>query len=134
MKLRLGRTRKGGFTLIEVVVTALVLAVGLTALMAGFLSGLVLVESGRNMAAAGADARVVLEEMRRLSGGGLGPVVATNWSTWASGSGLTTLPNESVAVRFRNPNADPLEATVTVSWVERTRNRSAAFTGLVTKR
>lgn len=128
------RMRGGGFTLMEVVITTLILAVGLTALMAGFLSGLVLVESGRNMATAGADARAVLEEMRRLSGGGLAPVAATNWSTWARGSGLTTLQNESVLVRFRNPNADPLEATVTVSWVEGTRNRSATFTGLVTKR
>lgn len=132
MSRRRGETR--GFTLIEVVVTTLILGVALTALMAGFLSGLSLVESGRSMATAGADARAVLEEMRRVSGSGTASVVGTDWAAWSRSAGLTALQNESVAVQYRNPAADPLEATVTVRWVDGTRNRSARFTGLVTKR
>lgn len=124
----------GGFTLIEVVVSTLVLAVGVVALVSAFLSGLLLVESGRNMAVAAADARTVFEEMRLASAGGLGPVAARDWAAWSRGAGLTTLTNEAVTVRFQNPAADPLQATVVVSWDERNRNRSASFTGLVTRR
>lgn len=135
-KLKLGgRTGEaGGFTLIEVVVSTLIVVVGIVALLGAFLSGLILVESGRNMAVASADARAVFEEMRRLSAGGIGPVTARNWSTWSQGAGLTALQNEAVAVRFRNPAVDPVEATVTVSWSEKNRNRSSAFTGFLTRR
>lgn len=129
-----GRRRAGGFTLIEVVISTLVLAVGVVALLSAFLSGLLLVESGRNMATAAADARTVFEEMRQTSAGGLAPVAARNWGTWSRGAGLTGLTNEAIAVQFQNPAADPLETTVTVTWTERNRNRSARFTGLVTRR
>ena len=126
--------RSRGFTLAEVTIAALLVAVGLVALMAAFYSGLQLVESGRNMAQASADARAVFEEMRRLSGTGLGPVVTRNWSAWSSQAGLTALPGEQVSVSFGDPAADPVEATVTVTWTERTRSRSASFTGLITRR
>lgn len=135
-KLKLGvRTGKtGGFTLIEVVVSTLIVAVGIVALLGAFLSGLILVESGRGMAVASADARSVFEEMRRLSAGGIGPVTGRDWASWSRGAGLNTLQNEAVAVGFRNPAVDPVETTVTVSWSERNRNRSSAFTGFLTRR
>lgn len=123
-----------GFTLIEVVVSTLIVAVAIVALLGTFLSGLILVESGRNMAVAAADARSVFEEMRRLSASGMGSVTTRNWTTWSRGSGLTSLGNEAVAVGFRNPAADPVEATVTVSWSERNRNRAASFTSFLTRR
>lgn len=124
-----------GFTLVEVVIAAAIFAVAAVALMAGFLSGLMLVESGRTMATAAADARTVLEEMRRQSGSGLAAVTQVNWPTWARDTGgLTSLENERVSVSYRNPAADPLEATVTVNWTERNRARSSSFTGLVTRR
>jgi Tfp pilus assembly protein PilV len=126
--------RRVGFTLMEVVIGTFLIAVGLVALMSAFLSGLLLVESGRNQTSANADARAIFEEMRRLSASGLAGVTTRNWSTWSASAGLTTLPSETVSVSFRNPNADPLEATVTVNWTEKTRNRSARFTGLVTRR
>lgn len=129
-----GWGKKRGFTLVEVLVAVTIVAIGIVGLVSGFLSGLLLVESSRNMATAGADARAVLEEMRRLSGTGLGAVTAQNWATWSRNAGLASLQNQSVSVAYRNPNADPLEATVTVRWTEGTRNRSASFTGLVTKR
>ena len=126
--------RKEGFTLIEVVVSTFVLAVGILALLGTFLSGLILVESSRNGSVAAADARAVFEEMRRLSGGSLAQVTAQNWSAWSRNAGLTTLPNEQITVGFRNPAADPVEATVTVRWQERNRNQARAFTSLVTRR
>ncbi|MBI3312494.1 MAG: prepilin-type N-terminal cleavage/methylation domain-containing protein [Candidatus Omnitrophica bacterium] len=127
------RERKG-FTLIEVVVSTFVLAVGILSLLGTFLSGLILVESSRNRSVAAADARAVFEEMRRLSGTSLAQVTAQNWSTWGRNAGLTALPNEQITVAFRNPAADPVEATVTVRWQERNRDQARAFTGLVTRR
>lgn len=134
MDRKTARKQRRGFTLVEVVITAAIFAVAAVALMAGFLSGLMLVESGRSMATAAADARTVLEEIRRQSGSGLAAVTQTNWTNWSSSAGLNRLQNESVSVRFRNPAADPLETTVTVNWMERNRARSASFTGLVTRR
>lgn len=133
--------RMQGFTLMEAVIGTFLIAVGLVALMSAFLSGLMLVESGRNQAVASADARAVFEEMRRLSVSGLRPsgnrvevVTTRDWSTWSRTAGLTTLPSETISVSFRDLNADPLEATVTVNWTEKRRNRSSRFTGLVTRR
>lgn len=123
-----------GFTLIEVVVSTFILTVGILALLGTFLSGLALVESSRGTSTAAADARAVFEEMRRLSGNSLTQVTGRNWTVWSTQAGLSGLPNESVAVTYRNPAADPLEATVTVSWQDRGRNRSAVFTSLVTRR
>ena len=123
-----------GMTLVEVLVATFVIVVAVVALMAGFLSGLLLVESGKNMAVAAADARAVFEEMRRLSASGLPSVAGRNWTTWSRNAGLTGLTNENVTVNFRNPAADPLEATVRVNWTQRDRNRSFTFTGLVTQR
>jgi Tfp pilus assembly protein PilV len=137
-----------GFTLSEVVVSTLIVAVGLVALLSAFLSGLLLVESGRNMAVASADARTVFEEMRRLSSASLLQVTspATPWSTWARQQGLTTLSNEAITEEFwvaktnqgsRINRTNPpglVEASLTVSWSEKGRNRSAQFTSLLTKR
>lgn len=123
-----------GFTLVEVVVSTFVLAVGILALLGTFLSGLTLVESSRNRSVASADARAVFEEMRRLSGASLAQVTAQDWPTWGRNAGLTTLPNERVSVAFRNPAADPVEATVTINWQEKNRARATVFTGWVTRR
>ncbi|MBI3318309.1 MAG: type II secretion system protein [Candidatus Omnitrophica bacterium] len=127
------RTKKG-FTLIEATVAALLVGIGIVGLMAAFASGLILLESSHNMAVASSDARSVFEEMRRSAGSGLNPVVTKNWTAWAQGNGLTTLTNEQITVAFENPNADPVQATVTVRWSERNRNRQANFVGLVTRR
>lgn len=123
-----------GFTLVEVMVATVIVAVGIVALLSAFLSGLLLVESSRNMTAAGADSRSVFEEMRRLAQADLSQVTARDWAGWSRQAGLSSLTNETIGVRFRNPAADPLEATVTVSWSEKNRNRSSSFTTLITRR
>lgn len=126
--------RKNGFTLAEVVVSTLLVSVAIVALLSAFFSGLLLIESSRNMATAASDGKAVFEEIRRLSSGGLSSVLNANWPAWVQTAGLTSLPNERIQVSYRNRLADPLEATVTVNWRERNRPRSASFVGLVTKR
>lgn len=145
-KEKMKRFGQGGFTLIEMSVAILLLAVGMVALWSAILSGLMLVESGRNVAQASEDARTVLEEVRRLAGANLNQVTSTNWGNWAAnpnGGNLTDpnfrttpppLANETVTVTFIDPADDPLIATVTVAWVEKARPKSASVTALVTRR
>ena len=125
---------KRGFTLIEVVIGSLFLTVGIVGVMAAFLSGLMLVESSRNMTEASAHARTVLEELRRESTRGLAAVVQRDWTSWTVNEGVPTLPGEQITVTFRNPASDPVEATVTVGWSERRRNRTTSFTSFLTRR
>ena len=123
-----------GFTLIEVMISVLLVVVAIGGLWSAFLSGMLLVEGGRNMTRAAADARTLFEEMRRRSTGDLSAITTWDWTAWAQGAGLTTLPGESILVTFTNVASDPVQANARVSWTEKNRNRSATFTGLMTVR
>lgn len=123
-----------GFTLIEVVVTMLVFAVASVALAGFYVGAARLGESSRNLSRALNDVRAVAEAIRDASASGLATVTATNWTNWAAQNGLTGLPNEAVTVTYVNPGADPLQATVQVSWQEAGRARSASVDTLVTRR
>jgi len=123
-----------GFTLAEVVMSTLLAGIILVALAMTLAQGLRLVELNRNTLQATADVRVVTEEMARLSEASLTAVTAVDWTAWAAGQGLTSLPAEVLVVAYVNANADPLQATVTVQWVERGRNRSIQMTELLTSR
>jgi len=118
----------------EVLVATVFVAIGIVGLMSAFFVGLDMVESSRNVAEAGAHARLLLEEIRRESSNGLGAVASTDWSAWVTNEGLVTLPSETIRVDFRNANADPLEVTVTVTWLHRTRSKSVSMAGSVTSR
>ena len=126
--------KMAGFTLIEVMISVMLVVVAIGGLWSAFLSGMMLVEQGRNTTHAAADARTLFEEMRRRSDTSLGAITGLNWTAWAQGAGLTGLPGESILVIFTNPASNPVQATATVSWTEKNRNRSASFTGLVTVR
>ena len=123
-----------GFTLIEVMISVLLVVVAIGGLWSAFLSGMLLVEGGRNMTRAATDARTLFEEMRRRSSASLSAITTWNWTAWAQGAGLTTLPGESILVTFTNAADNPVQANATVSWTEKNRNRSAVFRGLVTVR
>ncbi len=115
-------------------ISIMLVVVAIGGLWSAFLSGMLLVEQGRNMTRAAADARTLFEEMRRRSDTSLAAITGWNWTTWAQGAGLTALPGESILVTFTNPASNPVQANATVSWTEKNRNRSASFTGLVTVR
>ncbi len=127
-------THRAAFSLAELMVSVMVFTIGVVALMGVYLSVAQISESSRNLARAMADARVVLEGIRETSTAGLPAVTVTNWTTWASNGGLTSLNNESMTVTYANPAADPLAVTVQVNWQERGRARSASVATLVTRR
>ncbi len=122
------RRLSGGFTLIEVLMTIGIFVITTVALIELYLSVTALNESNRNMTRAMADVKAVLEGIRNTSTGGLAAVTGTNWTTWATNNGLTTLPNEAMTVAYVNPAADPLDVTVTINWTERGRARHASST------
>ncbi len=123
-----------GFTLIEVLLSLGIFAVVVVGLMGFCVSLAALRESSRNLSQASSDARAVLEQMRETSAGGLAAITAMNWTNWAANNSLTVLENEAIAVNYANPNVDPLDITVQVSWTERGRARAASFESLVTRR
>ncbi len=91
----LRRGAQGGLTLVEVMLGALVLGIGIAALLLALISQVALNEHARNVSFATEDANRVLEEIRERNGGaGCPPVTtctpsgcATRWDAWLSGAG-----------------------------------------------
>ena len=126
--------KERGFTLIEILMTVGIFVITTVALVGLNVSVAAMNESSRNLTQAMAGGRVILEQIRNASVGGLAAVTGTNWTTWAAANNLTSLNDESVTVAYVDPAADPLNVTVTVNWSERGRARSAAVNTLVTRR
>lgn len=127
-----------GFTFMEILMSMLVFTISILALIGLYVTVAQLNESSRNLMQAVNDARAVLEAVREDSNSGLNTVMAKNWTSWSATNGLTSLRSEAVAVRWPGwpaiSTSDPLPVTCTVSWEERTRNRSITVDTLVTRR
>lgn len=106
--------RSQGITLVEILVSVLILTVGIVSCLLYFTTTFKSTEYARDVTVATNHAENVLEEMRsRLS---LAEVREQDWGLWARDNGLKTLPQETVSVAFADPEADPLSITVHVSW------------------
>jgi type II secretory pathway pseudopilin PulG len=102
-----------GFTLIEILLGSMTLAIALAALLGAFLSQITLNEHGRNLTLTVHDANRVVEELRRANSpcGGSVPSASasgafTSWNAWlqdtsAQGGGGKSLPSP-------NPTGDEL--------------------------
>ena len=123
-----------GLTLMEVVMTMSVFAIAILALFGVYGTLASTREIGRNLNQAMADAQTVLERMRESSGSGLSSVTGTDWGTWAQQNNLTRLSGEAVTVTYADTNADPLDVTVRVAWMEQGRTRSAELQSAITQR
>ena len=141
--------RKRGLTLVELVMVAAILGIGIAALIGAFVSQMALNEHARNMAWAMNDANRVMERLRQLntncetpSGSapsecGAGAAACADWDDWlesdaAGGKNLQPNPavNELVVVTCRNQantevcavgTDDPILVTVAVCWRHRSR-------------
>ena len=114
--------REEGFTLIEIMITMAVVVLALL----GLLSANTMMQrtSGTvfERAVASQHASQVVERMRDLATGSLASVTAAfpnggnvNAATYTSDA-TERLSNEAVVVSYADPAANPLDATVTVSW------------------
>ncbi len=129
--------QSSGFTVLEVVLTLAIVVTIFLAVMGTYIGLAGLTEASRNTTRAMADAQVVLERIRNSSATNLATVTGTNWTTWAvNPGGLTSLTNEVVTVSYLpgGANADPLNVTVTVTWLERGHNKQVAVNTLLTQR
>ena len=129
-----------GFTLIEVMITMLIFSGTMAAFFGFYMATARLNESSRNLTQALNDARVVLESIRNtaqsggLTGGTGVTGVYVQGNNLATGFSLASLQNEAIRATYANPNADPLQVSLQVTWDEWRRTRSATLDTFVTRR
>ncbi len=126
--------QKRGLTLVEIMVVLLLLG----GIIAGFLSvngaGLALLEQLSNSVVAVNDARSVLESMRNID-----PFdIANLTSIYPDGgtvAGFSNLNQETIRVDYLNVAADPIQVTITVTWLGKgNRTFTEQLTTLLTAR
>lgn len=120
-------SNESGFTLVEIMITAVVVAV----VVLGFLNSAMGVQTSSQAAyersVAIQDAHQVIEAMRNLAASGTFPTnVTTTYSNGGTVSGFTNLPSETITVAYASATANPLDATVTVSYLENSRRSVSA--------
>lgn len=111
-----GRPRRGGFTLIEVMVATAMLSVAALVAFPTILSFIQLSDAARQEDLATQDLMAAVED-----------VVATPFSrlttTYADGQeipkyALLHLPQERIVVDYVDPNADPLHIAIVATWAD----------------
>ena len=82
------------------------------------------------------DANQVIELMRNTAAAGNFPSNVTGvYSNGGAVAGFTNLTNETVTVNYANANANPLDVTVTVRWLQNgIRQVNTALRTLITQR
>ena len=125
-----------GFTLIEVMISMVVVVLVLLGFMGANLSIQQVSEAANQRAIALQDANQVIEQMRNLALNGTFPGnVTAVYPNGGAVAGFTSLTNEQVTVSYVNATTDPLNVTVTVSWQENgVRTVNTALRTLITQR
>jgi prepilin-type N-terminal cleavage/methylation domain-containing protein len=124
-------TNKKAFSLVEIMVTVLILTVGILGTLLYFTTGLKSTEAARDITVATTHGEYLLEEMCVRPT--LLNITGTNWNTWRTQAGLNTLPSETITVAYANPAADPLRVDVTVNWTRKSRASQVILTTEMTK-
>ncbi len=120
MKINFKFLKGKGVTLVELLVTAGILVIVATSLMALFVYSLLLNESNNNLTIAATDAQYVMEQIKGLA--------YNNIDTYAPPS-LTNLNAETIPSPTVTEIANGLkEVTVNVNWIERGRARNFNLT------
>lgn len=123
-----------GFTLIEIMIAAVVVAVVVLGFMGASTGIQMQGEAAHQRSIAIQDANRVIELMRDAAATGTFPANVTSAYSGTL-SGYTSLPSESVSVAYASTSANPLDVTVTVSYLENSRRTtSAAVRSYITQR
>ena len=130
------RKKNAGFTLIEILFTMAIGAFALLCYLGATLTITQHSEAAYEKSVAMQDALRVVEQMRNTSLTGTFPAnVTTAYPNNTAVAGFTNLKNQAVNVSYVNTTADPLDVTVSVTWMERgVRSANAALRTLITKR
>ena len=132
------RDRKDGLTLVEFLIVAMLLAIGIVSVLGAYVNQMSLAEYARNLAWASNDAARVMERLRDLNSTNClvptvtvpdalcaGQPINNDWDRWLQfcGGGKSVQPtpivNELIVVR--TTGANPLRITVGVCWRQRGR-------------
>ena len=127
-----------GFTLVEIMITTVVVSI----VLLGFVSSSSGIqrqgEAAYQRAMALQDANQVIEQMRNLAATGTFPANVTGTFNGAVAASYAHMPSssaETISVSYANASANPLDATVTVSYSENgTRATTAAIRTYITQR
>ena len=119
-----------GFTLVELLLGATIMAFALTAFLVIFINCIFLNTSNSNQSIATSHAQYALEEIKSNN---FTSIASQTWSNAIIISkGLAPLSSESIAINVTGTNV--LDVAVTVSWRDRgIRNRSYALETLMTE-
>jgi prepilin-type N-terminal cleavage/methylation domain-containing protein len=123
------KSPRGGFTLAELLLSVMILAVAMTQVMIIFMNCASSNENSRNLSVAMGHAEFVLEDIRSTPFSDIAINIANGQWTYASASavtaaGLSALKNETITTASSGTN--PLNVTVTVNWEDhggRTRSK-----------
>lgn len=129
-----------GMTLMEIMVAAAVFVIGLAALLSGLLSAVYFMENSRETTIAASDLRTMMEDIRSSPFSDLttdfpngvqdGPV-GNPYPTIVGGYALR---NEHISVTYTDPDTDPLEINVLLSWQDkRGRSYSSSMSTYMTR-
>ena len=120
-----------GFTLVELLVAAYILLIGICGILSLLSNSMLATESAWDTTVATTHAQYILEEMQNKNT--LGDIQVVDWNAWAQNQNLSTLPQETFKVTFADPAADPLEIKVTDQWERKGRLNTITLRTKLTK-
>lgn len=127
---------QNGFTLIEVMITMVVMAAALLAILTANAMVSQTSEGAYQRLVAIQDANQVIERMRNTAATGTFPGnVTAVYPNGGTVAGFTSLTNETVTVAYASTVTNPLDVTVTVSYLENGRRAAnTAMRSIITQR
>jgi prepilin-type N-terminal cleavage/methylation domain-containing protein len=128
------KIRNKGMTLVEVLIAAMVLSMAAGAILSSMNAVLEIIDAARDRTQATSDLRTMLERVKATPFDNLiarfpnGTVDNSGNDTYSGIVGSYVLTNQHIVVTYPDPNAEPLEVSVVLSWQDkRGRSKNASM-------
>lgn len=120
--------------MLEVMITATILVLAITAALKVYLDSSILVAQSKNRTRAVTHAKVIAEEIRSWNNITNQNIQSTNWGSWISTqTNGDLLPQETVAVQsgdwVQGESTSPRKVTISISWIESGRINIVTLVG-----
>ncbi len=119
------------FTLVELLVAAYILLIGICGILALFVNTMTSTELAWDTTVATSHAQYILEEMQNKKT--LADIQTVDWYQWAQEQKLNTLPQETFTVTYTDPTSDPLDIQVVDQWQRKSRTNNVTLRTKLTK-